>query len=112
MNEVFGVFYLYLAEGNYSGEFFNNHLNSFRDENIVPNPGTQGYIGTFQTNWMESGKMHTADLKITFENNIYSLLWSNVQIEGEIQQVTFSGRGILENDRLVCVYKMNSPLQK
>lgn len=107
MNNVFGVFYMSFSNEGYKGEFFNNHLDRFLPEIITIIQSTRRFVGSFRTEWRESDKLHTSDLTITFQNNVYALVWNNVRIEGEPQPVIFNGRGVLEADKLVCIYTMS-----
>lgn len=107
MNEVFGIFILSEDNGNYKGEFFNNHLDRFLPENIRIDNSPQRFQGTFETEWEENGQQYFADLQISLTGNLYDLRWTNVRKETTIQNVTFTGTGVMKEERLLCAYRMN-----
>ena len=110
MTEVFGTFILSKNDGRYRGEFFNNKMKKFSDEEIRPieSSGGNEFIGSFDADWQESGGNVSAVLQIDLEqDDIYMLTWTDVRVNGELQNVNFTGRGVMRNGLLVAVYSMN-----
>ena len=112
MAEVFGTFILSKSKDKYKGEFFNNHMKSFSNEEIrmLETNADNEFIGRFDANWQEPAGSVSALLEIDMENDdIYILSWTDVKLNGDAQNVNFTGRGVKRNDLLVCVYAMNTP---
>lgn len=110
MSEVFGTFILSKENGRYSGEFFNNKMRSFSNEEIrvIETSGKNDFIGSFDANWQETAGSLSAVLQIDMESDdIYMLTWTDVRLNGELQNVNFTGRGVLRNGLLAAVYSMN-----
>ena len=111
MTEVFGTFLLSKNAGQYSGEFFNNKMKAFSKEEIklIEKAGTDDFVGNFDANWEESAGRVNAVLQIDLESeDIYMLTWTDVRLNGELQNINFTGRGVVRNGLLVAVYSMNS----
>ncbi|MGN6802006.1 MAG: hypothetical protein ACTHJN_08880 [Ginsengibacter sp.] len=105
MDEVFGTFILRLEDQTYTGEFFNNHANGFIQEVINVVQANTPFVGTFNTNWQEGTSLFTSDLMIVQNrNNIFNLIWTNVQIDGVPANVIYVGRGVLRDNILTSVY--------
>ena len=110
MTEVFGTFLLKASNGKYKGEFFNNHMKRFASEEVNPITISDDdlFVGSFDTNWEESSGSVNAVLEIDKEDEeIYMLAWKDVRLNGELRTVNFTGRGVLRDDMLICVYHMN-----
>ena len=110
MSEVFGTFILSKNNGQYSGEFFNNRMKAFSKEEVTPIETRPDYefIGSFDVGWQEGGGSVSAVLQSDLESGeVYILTWTDVRINGELQNVNFTGRGVLRNGLLVAVYTMN-----
>ncbi len=110
MSEVFGTFILSKNNGQYKGEFFNNKMTSFSGEDVkaIETSAHNEFIGSFDAAWQESAGSVTAVLQIDMESDdVYMLTWTDVRINGESQNVNFTGRGVLRNDLLVTVYSMH-----
>ncbi|MEJ7610670.1 MAG: hypothetical protein WKF88_05760 [Ferruginibacter sp.] len=110
MSEVFGTFILSKEQDRYNGEFFNNKMKAFSREEIrvIETSGQNDFIGNFDANWQEDSGSLSAVLQIDLESDeIYMLTWTDVRLNGELQNVTFTGRGVLRNGLLVAVYSMH-----
>jgi hypothetical protein len=110
MAEVFGTFILSKNDQQYKGEFFNNKMKSFSAEDVRPLEMSQhnDFIGSLDANWTEAAGTVSAVLEIDMESeDVYILSWNEVKLNGEFQNVNFSGRGVKRNGLLVCVYSMN-----
>ena len=111
MTEIFGTFILSNINGNYRGEFFNNKMKSFSNEdvNALDVGANDHFVGSFDTSWQEAAGNVNAVLEIDKESDdIYMLTWKDVKLNGELQNINFTGRGVKRNDLLVSVYSMNS----
>lgn len=111
MTDVFGTFLLKKKNGRYAGEFFNNHMKQFASEEVNPLTVSDHdpFIGTFDTGWQEDSGAVSAVLEIDKEeDDIYMLSWKEVRLNGELRTVNFTGRGVIRNEMLICVYHMNS----
>ena len=109
MADVYGTFILSKNKDRFSGEFFNNRMKSFSSEEIRQlEPGDAEFIGRYQANWEEGSGSVSAALDIDLESDdIYILSWEDVRLNGELQTVNFTGRGVVRNGILFCVYSMN-----
>ncbi len=110
MSDIFGTFILSKNNGQYLGEFFNNKMKAFSREEIKPLELSREneFIGSFDAGWQEPAGAVSAVLQIDIESeDIYMLTWTDVRLNGELQNVNFTGRGVLRNDLLVAVYSMN-----
>ena len=110
MTEVFGTFILSKNDGKYHGEFFNNKMKKFSGEEIRPIATGAGneFVGSFDANWQETAGNVSAVLQIDLEqDDIYMLTWTDVRINGELQNVNFTGRGVIRNGLLSAVYSLN-----
>lgn len=110
MTEIFGTFILSKSQDNYRGEFFNNRMKSFSNEDVTVLEASTNdhFVGSFDTNWQEDAGNINAVLEIDKEgNDIYMLTWKDVKLNGELQNINFTGRGIKRNELLVSVYTMN-----
>ena len=111
MTEIFGTFILSKTNETYRGEFFNNRMKSFSNEDvsILETSATDHFVGSFDAGWQESAGRTTAVLEIDKESDdVYILTWKDVRLNGELQNKNFTGRGIKRNDLLVSVYTMNT----
>jgi hypothetical protein len=110
MTGVFGTFILSKNNAQYKGEFFNNKMKAFSAEEIRQLEGEShnAFVGSYDAGWKEDAGSVTAVLEIDMErDDIYILTWKEVRLNGELQNVNFTGRGVMRNDLLVCVYSMN-----
>ena len=110
MSEVFGTFILSKNNGQYRGEFFNNKMKSFSGEEIrmIETSGKDEFVGSFDASWQEAAGSVSAVLQTDMESDdIYMLTWTDVRLNGELQNVNFTGRGVLRNGLLVAVYSMH-----
>lgn len=106
MNEVFGTFIITLENQNFTAEFFNNHLDHFIPETIIPSAINGSFAGTYSTEWYEDDKRCEANLAINeIATNLFNLRWTNVKVDDENANVTFEGRGVLRNNILTSVYR-------
>jgi hypothetical protein len=111
MNQIFGTFILAKENGQYKGEYFNNKMQRFSNEDIqaMEVSGHNEFIGSFNASWQESSGVVTAVLEIDMEqDDIYILTWKDVSVNGDLQNVNFTGRGVMRNGLLVCIYSMHS----
>jgi hemin uptake protein HemP len=106
MKPVYGTFLLSEKNNEYRGEYFNNHSTEFIDENIRIVNSQNLFQGTFETEWIEKGQKYLADLTITLNASIYSLNWTRVRKGTVEQNVSFIGRGVIKEGKLVAVYQM------
>jgi hypothetical protein len=59
-------------------------------------------------NWQEAAGNVSAVLQIDLEqDDIYMLTWTDVRLNGELQNVNFTGRGVVRNGLLSAVYSLN-----
>lgn len=110
MTDLFGTFILSKTGDSYSGEFFNNKMKAFSKEEVklIEKSGTDDFIGNFDVDWEETAGRVSAVLQTDKESDdIYILTWTDVRINGELQNVTFTGRGVVRAGLLVAVYSMN-----
>jgi len=110
MTDIFGTFILSKTNDNYKGEFFNNKMKSFSNEDVtvLETSATDHFIGSFDTSWQEDAGNVNAVLEIDKESDdVYMLTWKDVRLNGELQNINFTGRGIKRNELLVSVYSMN-----
>jgi hypothetical protein len=110
MTDVFGTFILSKRNDQYQGEFFNNKMKSFSNEEIrrLETSNEDDFVGSFDANWQEQAGNVSAVLEIDKESDdIYILTWKDVRLNGELQNINFTGRGIKKNDLLVSIYSMN-----
>ena len=113
MTEIFGTFILSKTNDNYTGEFFNNKMKSFSNEEVIvlETGGNDHFVGSFDTSWQEPAGNVNAVLEIDKESDdIYILIWKDVRLNGELQNINFTGRGVKRNELLVSVYLMNRHL--
>ena len=85
-------------------------MKAFSKEEIKPieTSHENEFIGSFDAGWQEGSASVSAVLQTDLESHdIYMLTWTDVRINGELQNVNFTGRGILRNGMLVAVYSMN-----
>ena len=111
MTEVFGTFILSKDGSKYSGEFFNNKMKAFSKEEVqlIEKSGNDDFVGSFDAAWEETAGRVSAVLQIDKESDdIYMLTWTDVRINGELQNTTFTGRAVLRSGLLVAVYSMNT----
>ena len=111
MSEIFGTFILSKNDGRYNGEFFNNKMKAFSREevNLIEKSGTDDFIGSFDVNWEETTGRVSAVLQTDKESeDIYMLTWTDVRLNGNLQNITFTGRGVVRNGLLVAVYSLNA----
>src|SRR5690348_7719819 len=108
MKQVFGTFILSENDNEYRGEYFNNHSTQFFDEKVQVVNSRNSFVGTFQTEWKESGQKYAADLSITQRDNVYYLNWTKVRKGDEVQSVIFAGRGVIKEGKLITVYEMRT----
>ena len=111
MTDVFGTFILSKSGREYHGEFFNNKMKAFSKEKIslIEGSSSDEFVGNFDADWEEDAGRVSAVLQTDLESDgIYILTWTDVRLNGELQNVNFTGRGIVRNDLLVAVYSMNS----
>ena len=110
MTEIFGTFILSKTADNYKGEFFNNKMKSFSNEDVMAmeTSAEDYFVGSFDTSWQETSGSINAVLEIDKESDdIYMLTWKDVRLNGELQNINFTGRGVKRNELLVSVYSMN-----
>lgn len=109
MADVYGTFILSKNNGKFVGEFFNNKMKSFSSEEVrLLERGDDGFVGRYQANWEEDSGSVSAALDIDLEQgDIYILSWEDVRLNGELQAINFTGRGVVRNETLFCVYGMN-----
>ena len=110
MTEIFGTFILSKTDDAYKGEFFNNRMKSFSNEDVMAmeTSAEDHFVGSFDTSWQETSGSRNAVLEIDKEtDDIYILAWKDVRLNGELQNINFTGRGVKRNDLLVSVYSMN-----
>ena len=111
MTDVFGTFILSESGGQYHGEFFNNKMKAFSKEevSVLSVRANDPFVGSFETVWEEHVGPVTAILQCDLESeNIYMLTWTEVKIDGELQNINFTGRGTIRNGELTAVYSMHS----
>ena len=111
MTDVFGTFILSESDGQYHGEFFNNKMKAFSKEKIslIEGSASDKYIGNFDADWEEDAGRVSAVLQTDLESEgIYMLTWTDVRLNGELQNLNFTGRGVVRNGILVAIYSMNS----
>lgn len=111
MANVYGTFILSMDKNKFSGEFFNNKMKSFSHEQVrLLERGDADFVGRYEANWQEDSGSVSAALEIDLESDdIYILCWEDVRLNGELQTVNFTGRGVVRNGTLFCVYEMHWP---
>lgn len=110
MAEIFGTFILSKNNDQYQGEFFNNKMKAFSKEDIksIEISSQNEFVGSFDANWTEDTGSVSSVLQIDLEGeDIYMLTWTDVRRNGELQNLNFTGRGVVRNGLLVAVYSMN-----
>ena len=103
MTDIFGTFILSKNDDTYKGEFFNNKMKSFSNEDIIAleTDATDYFVGSFDTSWQETTGNINAVLEIDkVSEEIYMLIWKDVRLNGELQNKNFTGRGVKRNDQL------------
>lgn len=111
MTEVFGTFILSHNDGKYNGEFFNNKMKAFTKEEVkgISLRADDPFVGSFDTAWEEDNGRVTAVLQCDLESeHIYMLTWTDVKLNGDLQNINFTGRGVIRNSELTAVYSMHS----
>ncbi len=111
MTDIFGTFILSKNNDSYRGEFFNNKMKSFSNEDVIAleTNSTDHFVGIFDASWQETTGNINAVLEIDkASEEVYILTWKDVRLNGELQNKNFTGRGIKRNDLLVSVYSMNT----
>ncbi len=111
MAEIFGTFILTEKDGRYEGEFFNNKMKAFSKEAVkkIEVRPHNAFVGNFDVTWQEDAGNCTAVLQIDLEDeDIYMLTWTDVRLNSELQNMNFTGRGVVRNGILVAVYAMNT----
>lgn len=111
MTDIFGTFILSKQNDTYKGEFFNNKMKSFSNEDVVPldTNATDYFVGSFDASWQETTGNINAVLEIDkASEEVYILTWKDVRLNGELQNKNFTGRGVKRNDLLVSVYSMHT----
>ena len=111
MAEIFGTFILTANDGKYEAEFFNNKMKAFCKEEVrkIEVSPTNEFVGNFDVTWNENSGSCGAVMQIDLESeHIYMLKWTDVELNGELQNMNFSGRGVVRNGILVAVYSMNA----
>lgn len=111
MTEVFGTFILTKNNDRYTGEFFNNKMKSFSNEDVsvLEISSHNIFVGSFDAGWQEAAGNVSAVLEIDLESEeVYILTWKDVRLNGELQNINFTGRGIKRHDLLVCIYSMHN----
>lgn len=110
MADIFGTFILSKNNGQYHGEFFNNKMKAFSKEEIksIEVSAHNELVGNFDADWTEERGNFNSVLQIDLESDeIYILTWTDVRLNGELQNLNFTGRGVVRNGLLVAVYSMN-----
>lgn len=111
MADIFGTFILSKEGDTYSGEFFNNKMKAFSKEEIrvLQTESHDEFVGSFDASWVEGTGTVTAVLEIDKESDdIYVLAWKDVRMNGNLQNLNFTGRGVKRNGLLVTVYSMHT----
>ena len=111
MTDIFGTFILSKNNDTYKGEFFNNKMKSFANEEVtlLEASANDHFIGSFDTTWQEATGNINAVLEIDkVSEEVYILTWKDVRLNGELQNKNFTGRGIKRNEMLVSVYSMHT----
>ena len=101
MSKVIGRFYFEIdSKNNLNGKFSNN-LHTTNYSEIANRLSGTGFIGDFNTEWIDDKGPFKSHLKIDLKTgsmDIYSLNWKNGMIE-------FFGEGIIVNNILIGDYR-------
>lgn len=110
MDRLIGRFFFKREiDGNINGLYSNNNCDRNFPEKAVPINPTVGYIGEYNTFWLEGDGNHSGTLRIGLKphcNNILTLIWED--LNGSI----FFGEGLIvpENSLLIGDYRNFHPI--